>query len=85
MSIYAYRKRDNMRVLCIGDVVGSVGCNFLRSKLPQFKKLKSIDLVICNGENSSDGNGILPTSACFLFKCGVDIITLGSHDYQHKP
>lgn len=73
-----------MRVLCIGDVVGSVGCNFLRSKLPQFKKLKSIDLVICNGENSSDGNGILPTSADFLFKSGVDIITLGNHAFQRK-
>lgn len=73
-----------MRVLCIGDVVGTVGCNFLRKKLPQFKKLKSIDLVICNAENSADGNGILPTSADFLFSSGVDIITLGNHAFQRK-
>ena len=73
-----------MRVLCIGDVVGTVGCNFLRKTLPQFKKFKSIDLVICNGENSADGNGILPTSADFIFKSGVDIVTLGNHAFQRK-
>ena len=31
-----------MRILCIGDVVGSVGCTFLRNKLPVIKKLKGI-------------------------------------------
>ena len=55
-----------MNILAIGDTVGSIGCDFLRSKLPQLKKLKGIDLVIANGENSSDGNGITPASAEFL-------------------
>lgn len=73
-----------MRILCIGDVVGSVGCNFLRSKLPTLKKYKDIDFVICNGENSSDGNGITPSSARFLFDSGVDAITLGNHTFRRK-
>ena len=73
-----------MRILCIGDVVGSVGCNFLRSKLPSLKRVKGIDFVICNGENSSDGNGITPTSAKFLFDSGVDAITLGNHTFRRK-
>lgn len=73
-----------MRVLCIGDVVGTVGCEFLRKTLPKFKKLKSIDFVICNGENSADGNGILPVSASHLFTSGVDVITLGNHAFQRK-
>lgn len=73
-----------MRVLCIGDVVGTVGCNFLRKTLPQFKKLKAIDFVICNAENSADGNGVLPASAEFLFKSGVDVLTLGNHSFQRK-
>ncbi len=73
-----------MRILCIGDVVGSVGCNFLRSKLPTLKKVKGIDFVICNGENSSDGNGITPASAKFLFDSGVDAITLGNHTFRRK-
>ena len=73
-----------MRVLCIGDVIGSVGCEFLRKTLPPFKKLKNVDFVICNGENSADGNGIIPASADFLFKSGVDVITLGNHTFQRK-
>ncbi len=73
-----------MRILCIGDVVGTIGCDFLRKTLPKFKKLKSIDFVICNGENSADGNGILPVSAEHIFKSGVDVITLGNHSFQRK-
>ncbi len=73
-----------MRVLCIGDVVGSRGCNFVREKLPQLKKFYSIDAVICNGENSADGNGILPVSADSLFASGVDVITLGNHAFRRR-
>ncbi|WP_318259461.1 TIGR00282 family metallophosphoesterase [Ruminococcus sp. YE282] len=73
-----------LRILCIGDVVGSIGCDFLRSKLPALKQIKGIDFVICNGENSSDGNGITPSSAKFLFDSGVDVITLGNHTYRRK-
>lgn len=73
-----------MRVLCIGDVVGKIGCEFLRSKLPSLKKVKGIDAVICNGENSADGNGITPVSADYIFKSGVDVITLGNHSFRRK-
>ena len=71
-----------MKILCIGDVVGTVGCEFLRSHLPSFKKLHGVDLVICNGENSSDGNGITPKAADYLFSSGVDVITLGNHSFR---
>lgn len=73
-----------MRILCIGDVVGGIGCRFLRSRLPSVKKAEGIDFVICNGENSSDGNGITPSSAGFLFDSGVDAITLGNHTFRRK-
>lgn len=73
-----------MRILCIGDVVGSVGCRFLRAKLPALKRVKGIDVVICNGENSADGNGITPPSAQFLFDSGVDVITLGNHAFRRR-
>ena len=36
-----------MRILCIGDVVGSVGCRFLRERLPSVKRFNGVDLVIC--------------------------------------
>ena len=73
-----------MRIMCIGDVVGSVGCAFLRQHLSSFKKQQQIDLVICNGENSADGNGITPKSADHLFTSGVDVITLGNHSFRRK-
>ncbi len=73
-----------MIILAIGDVIGKIGCNFLRERLPQLKKLKGIDLVIANGENSSDGNGITPASAEFLFTSGVNVITTGNHAFRRK-
>ena len=73
-----------MRVLCIGDVVGKIGCEFLREKLPAIKRVKNIDLTICNGENSADGNGITPSSADFLFNSGVNVITLGNHSFRRR-
>ena len=73
-----------MNILAIGDVVGSIGCNFLRSHLPAIKKMKAVDLVIANGENSANGNGLTPTSAQFLFDSGVDVITAGNHSFRRK-
>ena len=34
-----------MRVMMIGDVVSQPGCDFLRQKLPAFKKEHKIDAV----------------------------------------
>lgn len=73
-----------MNVLCIGDVVGSIGCQFLRAHLPHLKKMKQVDIVIVNGENSADGNGITPASAEFLFLSGADVITTGNHCFRRK-
>lgn len=71
-------------VFCIGDVVGSAGCEFLRAHLPAFKKLKNIDFVIANGENSADGNGVTPASAQHLLDSGVDCITTGNHSFRRR-
>ncbi|MBO5253039.1 MAG: TIGR00282 family metallophosphoesterase [Clostridia bacterium] len=73
-----------MLILCIGDVVGGNGCEFLRRHLPALKRTKGIDVVIANGENSSDGNGITPASANHLFDSGVDVITTGNHTYRRR-
>ena len=73
-----------MNILCIGDVVGSVGCRFLRAHLPHLKKVKAVDVVIANGENSADGNGITPDSMAHLFTSGVDVITTGNHVFHRR-
>lgn len=73
-----------MNVFCIGDVVGSAGCDFLRSKLHTIKKMYAVDAVIVNGENSADGNGITPASAQQLFEAGADVITTGNHVFRQR-
>ena len=54
---------STVRILCVGDVVGSVGTDYLMKKLPIIKREKEIDVCIVNGENSAKGNGITPFSA----------------------
>lgn len=73
-----------MRLLCIGDVCGDAGCEYLKRLLPKIKKDYNVDAVIVNGENSADGNGITPQSADFLFSVGADVITGGNHSLRRS-
>lgn len=71
-----------MKILAIGDVVSESGCNAVLKLLPKIKRQYNIDACIANGENSANGNGILPSSAESLFSSGVDIITTGNHVFR---
>ena len=73
-----------MRLLMIGDVVGAPGCNYVREKLPAFKRKYEIDVVVANGENSAVGNGVLPVSAGHLFDSGIDVLTGGNHSFKRR-
>lgn len=73
-----------MNILVLGDIVGTGGCQFVRRHLPSLKKLKAIDLVIANGENSAQNNGITPESVRYLFDSGVDVITTGNHAFRRR-
>jgi metallophosphoesterase (TIGR00282 family) len=73
-----------MKILAIGDVYGKHGCDFLLKNLSKIKRQYNIDLVIANGENSAEGNGILPGSAETLFAAGVDVVTGGNHSLRRK-
>lgn len=71
-----------MKVLCVGDVVGSAGCRHLAKVLPKIKRQYGVDVCIVNGENAADGNGTTPTAAKLLFDAGADVITGGNHTYR---
>ncbi len=73
-----------MRILCVGDVCGSIGCDYLKRVLPKIKVDEKIDCCIVNGENSADGNGITPISAESLYLAGADIITGGNHSLRRR-
>jgi metallophosphoesterase (TIGR00282 family) len=73
-----------MRVLFIGDVVGSPGRRGLRETMPALRERHSPDLVIVNGENSAGGVGITERTANDLFGAGAGVITSGNHVYRHR-
>lgn len=73
-----------MKVLAVGDVCAPDGCDYALKMIPRIRREENIDLVIVNGENSAEGNGILPQSADMLFAAGADIITGGNHTLRRK-
>jgi metallophosphoesterase (TIGR00282 family) len=73
-----------VRVLFIGDVVGSPGRAGLAAAMPELRDQHAPDVVIANGENSAGGLGITEKTADELFRAGVDVITTGNHVYRHR-
>ena len=73
-----------LKILFIGDIVGSAGCKYVSRQLNNIRYENDIQLVIANGENSADGNGITPFSADLLFRSGVDVITTGNHCFRRR-
>ncbi|SEN43616.1 TIGR00282 family metallophosphoesterase [Lihuaxuella thermophila] len=69
-----------MRILMIGDVVGSLGLKTMSVYLPKLNKLYSPDAIVVNGENAAgNGRGIGKAIAREMFELGVHCITLGNH------
>lgn len=73
-----------MKILFIGDVVGEIGCKALAATLPSVKQEYGAQLVIVNGENSAQGNGIDARSAAAIFDAGADVVTTGNHSFQRS-
>jgi 2',3'-cyclic-nucleotide 2'-phosphodiesterase len=73
-----------MRVLFIGDIVGSPGRQIVHDRLADLVEHRQIDLVIANGENSASGFGITPRIAGALLQGGIDVLTGGNHSWDRK-
>ena len=73
-----------MRVLFIGDIVGSPGRQIVRDRLADLVEHQHIDLVIANGENSASGFGITPKIADDLLGLGIEVLTGGNHSWDRK-
>jgi len=73
-----------MRLLFIGDVVGSPGRQGFAAAMPRLREEHKPDLVVVNGENSAGGVGVTAETAGELFDAGADAITLGNHTYRHR-
>jgi metallophosphoesterase (TIGR00282 family) len=68
-----------LRILFVGDIVGSGGRKLLKAKLPEMKKKWQADVCIANAENAAAGLGLTASLAREIQACGVDVITMGNH------
>ncbi len=74
-----------MKILFLGDVVGTSGCSKIKSHLLNQIKIKKIDFVIVNAENAAEtGVGLTKEICEDFFKCGVNVITTGNHVWDQK-
>jgi metallophosphoesterase (TIGR00282 family) len=73
---------DAVRILFVGDIVGSPGRQVFKSVLPRLRERYAVDLVFVNGENAAAGHGITSKVARELLASGADAITLGNHTYR---
>ncbi len=74
-----------LKILCVGDVVGSDGCRYLEGgRLRRCASSLGADFIIVNGENSASGNGMSRESARSLMASGADVITGGNHTFKRK-
>ncbi|KAF1297840.1 metallophosphoesterase [Enterococcus sp. JM4C] len=73
-----------MRLLFIGDVVGSMGRQMLTDYLPKMKKKYRPQVTIANGENAASGRGITEKIYKKFLQDGVDVVTLGNHTWDNR-
>ncbi len=73
-----------MKILAIGDVVGTASVEYLKARLWEKRRALGADLVVVNGENATDIHGISHTDAETLLASGADLLTLGNHTYGRR-
>jgi metallophosphoesterase (TIGR00282 family) len=71
-----------VRILFIGDIVGTPGVGIVRRAVPLLRAAEKIDLVIANAENASGGSGLYPNTYKQIRAAGVDAVTMGDHIYK---
>ncbi|GAC1475686.1 MAG: TIGR00282 family metallophosphoesterase [Isosphaeraceae bacterium] len=72
----------SLKILFIGDVVGSPGRKIVGQVLPRLIPQWGIGLVVCNAENAAGGSGLTVKTHEELADAGVDVFTMGDHVYR---
>lgn len=68
-----------MRILYLGDIMANAGLELIERVLPGLRTELSIDVVIAQAENLSDGKGVRVQDFERLKSAGVDFCTGGNH------
>ena len=70
---------EKIKLLFIGDIIGEPGFNLTKTLLPTYVTKHKIDFVIANGENITDGKGIVEKDGKKLLDLNIDVLTGGNH------
>lgn len=73
-----------MKILFIGDIVGSPGRKIVHERLADILAQREIDLCVVNCENAASGFGVTPKIAEELLAAGADVLTSGNHIWKRK-
>ncbi|SEM68727.1 hypothetical protein SAMN04488003_103124 [Loktanella fryxellensis] len=73
-----------MKIMFLGDVMGRAGRRAITDHLPRLRRDWSLDFVVVNGENATNGAGLSPDHAKAIFDAGADVVTLGDHAFDQK-
>lgn len=72
-----------LKVLAVGDVVGTPGLERVRRSLRYLKRKTGADFVIVNGENAA-AVGMTPQQGEDILDAGADLITMGNHTFDKR-
>ncbi|WP_017727397.1 TIGR00282 family metallophosphoesterase [Halalkalibacterium ligniniphilum] len=73
-----------MKILFIGDVVGSPGRKMIQQYLGSLKKKYKPTLTVVNGENAANGKGITEKIYKGFLDAGAQAVTLGNHAWDNR-
>ncbi len=74
-----------IKLLTLGDVVGKAGTDLLcGGGLQKLRARYTPDLVIVNGENAAEGNGLSRETAMRLYDAGADVLTGGTRTLRGR-
>jgi len=73
-----------MKLLLVGDIVGSPGRKIFAQVVTRMKAAGKVDFTVVNAENAAGGKGVTEALADELFAAGADVITLGDHAFNQK-
>lgn len=73
-----------MKILFIGDIVGSPGREAIYELIPRIKEKEKVDFIIANAENAAGGSGLTPKLTEELLSYGINVLTSGDHIWKKK-
>lgn len=73
-----------MNILYIGDIMAEPGLQLVEKRLPVLRRELSVDLVIAQAENVTDGKGLSSLDFGRLKRAGVDFCTGGNHTFTQE-